>query len=534
MVPGKSFCFLRAELKESAKIYDLLHGKTTLGQNGGCLYLSYCDSVPEVASTWTGDLPEGLIILEDFITPAEEQELAECVHWSADGDGEGDERLKHRQVKHFGYQFLYGSNNVDIDSPLPDGIPAECDKLWPRLQERVPSLGAIQPEQLTMNRYAVGQGIPPHVDTHSAFTDEIISLSLLSDVVMEFKSATQKRCRTVALKRRSLVIMTGASRYDWTHGIAPRRFDIVPVAEEASRLTCREREVRISLTFRRLRRSQNCECAFPLLCDTAAKVKVDQHEKGFDLRAKAADIELENVHAVYDRIGGHFSETRHSPWPQVVGFLDSFASGSVLLDVGCGNGKYLLGQTDRFSIGCDRSITLLKVCEDRQLNTFHCDCLSLPVRDNSIDGCYSIAVIHHLATEERRWQAIAEMARVLVAGGRALIYVWAKDQEADQTKSSYLKQNRKNKKNEDQIAEIEGTDLPLPVHKNRTQFKHQDVLVPWKLKGSTAEDSQTFLRYYHVFEQNELKRLCETVPGVSVLREYYDQGNWCVEFIKSQ
>lgn len=484
---------------------------------------SFIVSVPQVESTWTGDLPEGLIIIEDFVTPEEEHELANCVNWSAD-----DESLKHRQVKHFGYQFMYGSNNVDLDNPLDVGIPGVCDKLWPRLHDKCPELGGIGPEQLTMNKYEVGQGIPPHVDTHSAFTGEIISLSLLSDVVMEFKCASDKRCRTIALKRRSLLIMTGESRYNWTHGITPRRYDIVPVTAGHAQLTCQERSTRISFTFRRLNRSQRCECSFPLLCDT---FKTNQ-EKSFDFREKAADIELENVHAVYDKIGGHFSETRHSPWPQVVGFLDSFASGSVLLDVGCGNGKYLLGQTDKYFIGCDRSITLLSVCQERQLNAFHCDCLSLPVRDNSIDGCYSIAVIHHLATEERRKQAIAEMARVLGPGGRALIYVWAKNQEADKTKSSYLKQNRK--KNEDQIAEIDGKDLPLPVHKNRTPFQHQDVLVPWKLKGTAVEQTQTYLRYYHVFEQNELLELCASVPGVHVLREYYDQGNWCLEFIKAE
>lgn len=427
---------------------------------------------------------------------------------------------------------------MDIENPLPEKIPPVCDKLWPRLHDQLPTLGVIRPEQLTINKYEVGQGIPPHVDTHSAFTDEIISLSLLSDVVMEFKSASDKRCRTVALKRRSLLIMTGESRYNWTHGITPRRYDIVPVGNESTRLTCQERQTRISFTFRTLRQSKKCECPFRLLCDTF-KEKQKLEQTTFDIREKAADLELENVHAVYDQIGGHFSETRHSPWPQVVGFLDSFTSGSVLLDVGCGNGKYLLGQTDKYFIGCDRSITLLKVCEERQLNTFHCDCLSLPVMDNSIDGCYSIAVIHHLATDERRRQAIGEMARVLVPGGRALIYVWAKDQEADKTKSSYLKQNRKNNKNksendnEEEVAEDK--DLPLPVHRNRTQFKHQDVLVPWKLKGGSQEETpKTFLRYYHVFEQNELKSLCETVPGVKVLREYYDQGNWCVEFVKSK
>lgn len=44
MVPGKSFCFLRAEsLDDAGKVYEMLHGKTKLAQHEGCLYLSYCD-----------------------------------------------------------------------------------------------------------------------------------------------------------------------------------------------------------------------------------------------------------------------------------------------------------------------------------------------------------------------------------------------------------------------------------------------------------------------------------------------------------
>lgn len=52
-------------------------------------------------------------------------------------------------------------------------------------------------------------------------------------------------------------------------------------------------------------------------------------------------LEEENVHKVYNEIANHFSETRHSPWPRVEQFLKSFELGSVLVDIGCGNGKYL-------------------------------------------------------------------------------------------------------------------------------------------------------------------------------------------------
>lgn len=138
-------------------------------------------------------------------------------------------------------------------------------------------------------------------------------------------------------------------------------------------------------------------------------------------------------------------------------------------------------------------------------------------------------------------KAMEEIVRVLRIGGRALIYVWAKDQFKNQEKTSYIKQDRKNRKSDDFIASTNNTfetvlvpnerkeNIVLPVHVNRTQFKHGDLLVPWKLKNAVFEDDQdTFLRYYHVFEENELQYLCSKIKNIVLLKNYYDQGNWCV------
>lgn len=117
-----------------------------------------------------------------------------------------------------------------------------------------------------------------------------------------------------------------------------------------------------------------------------------------------------------------------------------------------------------------------------------------------------------------------------------MIYVWARDQKKNLQKSSYLRQNKavnKQKKSEleqrEETAlskEIPDVDISLPIHTNRTEFQQQDVYVPWKLKGKSQE--QVFLRYYHVFEESELERLCKGLPNVEVERSYYDQGNHCV------
>ncbi|XP_029813289.1 alkylated DNA repair protein alkB homolog 8-like [Suricata suricatta] len=86
------------------------------------------------------------------------------------------------------------------------------------------------------------------------------------------------------------------------------------------------------------------------------------------------------------------------------------------------------------------------------------------------------------------------------------------------------------------------TSAKLPVHTNRTSFHSQDLLVPWHLKGHPGNHkpaeplgrggpqgpSPVFHRFYHVFREGELEAACRTLSDIRVLRSYYDQGNWCV------
>lgn len=186
--------------------------------------------IPTVWATLPRETPPGMIVLEEFVSPEEERALVEFLKWDDQGA-----QLKQRQVQHFGYAFRYGLNDVDDEAPLENGIPPICDFLQPRLSKRGHSKWNFRPDQLTVNRYLPGQGklreiycaslniltflscidflpgIPPHVDTHSVFEDPIISLSLLSDVVMDFRDNSGKKV-PVLLPQRSLAIISGESR----------------------------------------------------------------------------------------------------------------------------------------------------------------------------------------------------------------------------------------------------------------------------------------------------------------------------------
>ncbi|KAL5559210.1 hypothetical protein UlMin_035421 [Ulmus minor] len=144
---------------------------------------------------------------------------------------------------------------------------------------------------------------------------------------------------------------------------------------------------------------------------------------------KVPEIEKKYVHHVYDAIAPHFSSTRFAKWPKVATFLSSLPPRSLVLDAGCGNGKYLGLNPDCFFIGCDISHPLIKICADREHEVLVADAVNLPYRTGFGDAGISIAVLHHLSTENRRKKAIEELVRVVKKGGLVLITVWAVEQE---------------------------------------------------------------------------------------------------------
>lgn len=45
------------------------------------------------------------------------------------------------------------------------------------------------------------------------------------------------------------------------------------------------------------------------------------------------------MHNTYDKIAEHFSSTRYKPWPRVAHFVQHLQRGSIVVDVGSGNGR---------------------------------------------------------------------------------------------------------------------------------------------------------------------------------------------------
>lgn len=358
MPPNKPYAFVIFQtIEESKKAYSTLNGKEIIDDLGQKIFL-YLNFVEKAQWKKLGlqALPPGLLVVEEIISSEEEKMLLESVNWTEDTGNQHFQRsLKHRRVKHFGYEFHYENNTVDKDKPLPGGLPEICSSILEKLLKE----GYIKhkPDQLTINQYEPGHGIPAHIDSHSAFEHEIVSLSLGSAIVMDFKHPEGVTVQ-VMLPRRSLLVMTGESRYLWTHGITPRKFDTIQASEQfkggiinsdIGDLTLSKRGMRTSFTFRKVRRIP-CNCSYSSVCDRQRKATPPSF---LESSKEALELEQKHVHRVYDEIASHFSSTRHSPWPRIVEFLKALPSGSIVADIGCGNGKYL---------GINKELYMASIC----------------------------------------------------------------------------------------------------------------------------------------------------------------------------
>ncbi|PPQ72092.1 hypothetical protein CVT24_008379 [Panaeolus cyanescens] len=150
------------------------------------------------------------------------------------------------------------------------------------------------------------------------------------------------------------------------------------------------------------------------------------------------------------------------------------------------------------------------------------------------DYAISIATIHHLATHERRRNAVKRLLQaVSPSHGRVLIYVWA------------IEQDELSKR---KVVETEESQL---------HPQGKDVVVPWVLSKQLSKASvtdaqstepQVFNRYYHMFAKGELpllvreaaeelglrvgvasKDLEDKLRGVEVVQDGWERSNYYVE-----
>ena len=206
-------------------------------------------------------------------------------------------------------------------------------------------------------------------------------------------------------------------------------------------------------------------------------------------------MELEYVKKTYEEIANRFSATRSGYyWTEISNFLKLLPKHSIVLDAGCGNGRYIdfsaKAKLNLEILGFDFCEASGKICSERGFDIQIANTKKIPYRNNCCDASISVAVIHHLESIESRLGACMELKRVTKPNGLIFIQVWAAD-----------------------------------VPKNKKFIKindNNDYYVTWYINKT-----KKVKRYYHLFEMNECKELVEQ-SGIIVKDILYDHDNWVI------
>jgi alkylated DNA repair dioxygenase AlkB len=121
-----------------------------------------------------------------------------------------------RRIQQYG--FSYSGSRRESLGEMPEWLSWLSEKLHKE------GIFQVKPNQVIINEYLPGQGIASHSDYVSNYGDTVASLSLGSPIVMDFTSPDDEKFPFL-LEPRSLFVLCGPARYDWKHGIAPRKTD---------------------------------------------------------------------------------------------------------------------------------------------------------------------------------------------------------------------------------------------------------------------------------------------------------------------
>ena len=162
-------------------------------------------------------LPAGFYYVRDVFSESQEETVKKILHdntW---------EKYHGRSVQHFGHAYL-GPSKVTATSPIPEEFSSILQTYNAAL-ERL-GLSHPPPNQITGTMYLPGEGIGYHGDD-PLLGDPVSIFGSQSDTTMFFKNPSNGDSFRIRLFARSLLVLTGAARHEWHHGIPRRREDEV-------------------------------------------------------------------------------------------------------------------------------------------------------------------------------------------------------------------------------------------------------------------------------------------------------------------
>ncbi len=213
----------------------------------------------------------------------------------------------------------------------------------------------------------------------------------------------------------------------------------------------------------------------------------------------------------FNKFALDYHSKRKKPWKSLKIFIDQLKNdghtfNGVILDLGCANARNfkIIGDFPKKIIGIDKSIELLKIANENLKNVKNFpqaesnfyqvllgDLNFLPIRPNSINNIFSIAVIHHIKTKLNREKILHFSLEILKKEGAIILTVWRKWQK--KYRRYFLVDLIKRRLNSKYKQKQESIGL--------SEFG--DKFVPW----GTSTGNFSYNRFYHFFSKLEIKDL---------------------------
>lgn len=223
-----------------------------------------------------------------------------------------------------------------------------------------------------------------------------------------------------------------------------------------------------------------------------------------------ADNLLKIVHDNYNDIAADFNMTRKKEiWPEIASLASDIKDGDNVLDLGCGNGRFIETIKDKKIeyLGIDNSEELIKLARVNypEYRFIVSDILNLEgakeIKGQKFNYIFCLATLQHLPSRELRLKAIKEMSEFLETNGKIIISNW---------NMWPLRKYRRL---------IFKTIFNRIIGNNKLEFG--DVLFPWKNSRGEIKSE----RYYHAFRKRELLNLAGEA-GFKNINIYKDSYNY--------
>lgn len=182
----------------------------------------------------------GLKYRDELIGASEEKELVDRLSALELAPFRFHGFLGNRKTKSFGWRYDFDDASFTRAEPIPDWLEP--------LRKKAAAFGGMNPQDWVhalLARYGPGAGIGWHRD-RDVF-DKVVGISLGSPATLRFRQRTPggfRRAR-VEVEPRSAYLLSGPSRWEWEHSIAPGdqlRFSITfrALSEKGCRIAARQ------------------------------------------------------------------------------------------------------------------------------------------------------------------------------------------------------------------------------------------------------------------------------------------------------